>query len=110
MEKEIQNTSENISSIFNTNTNKSKEYDRQRYENNKQILEILKNSIEENKNLRFVQILWMLNIVDNTDRFYEEPTDTLKRCEKRILQFFAECPQRAKCLDLLQRMQEICNS
>ena len=26
MEKEIQNTSENISSIFNTNTNKSKEY------------------------------------------------------------------------------------
>ena len=47
MEKEIQNTSENISSIFNTNTNKSKEYDRQRYENNKQILEILKNNIEE---------------------------------------------------------------
>ena len=79
MEKEIQNTSENISSIFNTNTNKSKEYDRQRYENNKQILEILKNNIEENKNLRFVQILWMLNIVDNTDRFHEETWVTIKR-------------------------------
>lgn len=84
MEKEIQNTSENISSIFNTNTNKSKEYDRQRYENNKQILEILKNSIEENKNLRFVQILWMLNIVDNTDRFYEEPWITIKRITNTI--------------------------
>ena len=84
MEKEIQNTSENISSIFNTNTNKSKEYDRQRYENNKQILEILKNSIEENKNLRFVQILWMLNIVDNTDRFYEEPWITIKRISNTI--------------------------
>ena len=84
MEKEIQNTSENISSIFNTNTNKSKEYDRQRYENNKQILEILKNTIEENKNLRFVQILWMLNIVDNTDRFYEEPWITIKRISNTI--------------------------
>lgn len=84
MEKEIQNTSENISSIFNTNINKSKEYDRQRYENNKQILEILKNSIEENKNLRFVQILWMLNIVDNTDRFYEEPWITIKRISNTI--------------------------
>lgn len=84
MEKEIQNTSENISSIFNTNTNKSKEYDRQRYENNKQILEILKNSIEENKNLRFVQILWMLNIVDNTDRFHEEPWVTIKRITNTI--------------------------
>ena len=84
MEKEIQNTSENISSIFNTNTNKSKEYDRQRYENNKQILEILKNSIEENKNLRFVQILWMLNIVDNIDRFYEEPWVTIKRISNTI--------------------------
>ena len=84
MEKEIQNTSENISSIFNTNTNKSKEYDRQRYENNKQILEILKNNIEENKNLRFVQILWMLNIVDNTDRFYEEPWVTIKRINNTI--------------------------
>ena len=84
MEKEIQNTSENISSIFNTNTNKSKEYDRQRYENNKQILEILKNNIEENKNLRFVQILWMLNIVDNTDRFYEEPWVTIKRISNTI--------------------------
>ena len=57
MEKEIQNTSENISSIFNTNTNKSKEYDRQRYENNKQILEILKNSIEENKNPMPVEVI-----------------------------------------------------
>ena len=84
MEKEIQNTSENISSIFNTNTNKSKEYDRQRYENNKQILEILKNSIEANKNLRFVQILWMLNIVDNIDRFYEEPWVTIKRISNTI--------------------------
>lgn len=84
MEKEIQNTSENISSIFNTNTNKSKEYDRQRYENNKQILEILKNNIEENKNLRFVQILWMLNIVDNTDRFPEEPWITIKRINNTI--------------------------
>ena len=80
------------------------------------INELVQLFLETYPDLRYVQALFALGMVDQNadglveDRFYEEPTDTLKRCEKRILQFLTECPQRAKCLNLLQRMQEICNS
>lgn len=30
-------------------------------------------------NLRFIQMLWSYGIVDEEDRFYEEPYDTIKR-------------------------------
>ena len=33
----------------------------------------------EHPELRFIQILWNLKIVDNEDRFYEESVDTYKR-------------------------------
>lgn len=63
-----------------------------RKEENEKILEILKNYLESNPNVRFIQALWALNIIDRkiiddpaheiyvpVDRFYEEPNETLKR-------------------------------
>lgn len=82
--------------------------------------EIVQLFLETYPDLRYIQALAALGIIDYDpnsndapvviDRFYEEPVDTLKRCEKRILQFFTRCPEQAKCLNLLQRMQEVCNS
>lgn len=51
-----------------------------RYESNKKILEQLKKEVEENPDFRFIQLLWKMKIVDNTDRFYEESDITLKKC------------------------------
>ena len=55
-----------------------------RQEGNKKLLEILAKKLEENPDLRFIQTLWGLNIIDSDgyviiDRFYEEPSETLKR-------------------------------
>lgn len=61
-----------------------------RYKNNLIILNILKEYLENNPDLRFIQALWNLKIIDSKitegtghivpiDRFYEEPFETLKR-------------------------------
>ena len=63
-----------------------------RKEKNEKILEILKNYLDSNPNVRFIQALWALKIIDPkvekragheiivpVDRFYEEPSETLKR-------------------------------
>lgn len=64
-----------------------------RLEYNKQLLKILKDYLETNPDIRFIQALWNLNIIDLrtvtlspelrhieiVDRFYEEPDETLKR-------------------------------
>lgn len=55
-----------------------------RQEANKKILEIVTSAVENNPDLRFIQILWKLGIIDSRDekildRFYEEPEETLKR-------------------------------
>lgn len=53
-----------------------------RQEGNKKLLEILAKKLEENPDLRFIQTLWGLNIIDSDviiDRFFEEPSETLKR-------------------------------
>lgn len=50
-----------------------------RYEYNKKILNIIKNEIEENKDLRFIQLLWKLNIIDHEDHFYEESKETFDK-------------------------------
>lgn len=46
---------------------------------NNLILDIIKETIDNNKEFRFQQILWVLNITDNTDRFYEESKNTYNR-------------------------------
>lgn len=59
---------------------------------NQRLLEILKETLCKNPDLRFIQALWALKIIDSRiegdcgyevrvieDRFYEEPSETLKR-------------------------------
>lgn len=63
-----------------------------RLESNRVILEKLKGFIESNPDIRFIQALWVLGIINSKsiynkgyheqlieDRFYEEPSETLKR-------------------------------
>ena len=60
-----------------------------RQEANLKLLEILRKTLEKNPDLRFIQALWALKIIDIdsmdnisgqiVDRFYEEPFETLKR-------------------------------
>ena len=63
-----------------------------RQEANFKLLEILKETLERFPDLRFIQALWALKIIDAEvkegigyktmepiDRFYEEPAETLKR-------------------------------
>lgn len=62
-----------------------------RQEYNLKILQKLFALIMNEPDLRFIQALWALKLVDRDegslsikDRFYEEPEDTLKRIESRI--------------------------
>lgn len=62
-----------------------------REEDNLKILQKLFFIITDEPDLRFIQALWALGIVDREegsleikDRFYEEPCDTLKRIESRL--------------------------
>lgn len=48
-----------------------------REEENKKILEFLKDTLEKNPDLRFEQLIWILD--QGEDRFYEEPWETLRR-------------------------------
>jgi hypothetical protein len=64
----------------------SKDFDRQRQEANLKILEYIKEYINNNPQLRFIQILWNLDITNHQDRFNEEPQQTLKRIEHRLEQ------------------------
>lgn len=60
-----------------------------RIEANIKLLEILRETLCKNPELRFIQALWSLKIIDSkvagheiivpVDRFYEEPSETLKR-------------------------------
>ena len=59
-----------------------------RQQNNLEILKILNQVILQNPDMRFVQLLWALNIIniDNNgfieDRFYEESDKTLEFIKK----------------------------
>lgn len=51
---------------------------------NLKILKEILDKIIDNPELRFIQILWALGIVDREDRFYEEPSVTLERVRKIV--------------------------
>lgn len=55
-----------------------------RLDNNRRILTILSEYIEKHPDLRFIQILWALNVVDHSDRFYEEPETTLEKINNEL--------------------------
>jgi hypothetical protein len=50
-----------------------------RIDDNKKLLKIVEDYVNKCPNMRFIQILWALNIVDSTDRFYEESKTTLEK-------------------------------
>lgn len=58
------------------------------------INEIVRLFLHSYPELRYIQALFALGIIDQepgftliVDRFYEEPVDTLKRCKERITKF-----------------------
>lgn len=58
-----------------------------RLRNNIKILEMIANFMESREDLRFCQVMNILEL--DKDRFYEEPQDTLKLLEKRIAELEA---------------------
>lgn len=57
-----------------------------RQEANNKILNTLKMYLDKYPNIRFIQALWNLRLIDRddstyiVDRYFEEPEITLKRC------------------------------
>ena len=57
---------------------------------NLQIIQEILSMVLDEPDLRFIQILWALGLVDRDenmnikDRFYEEPEETLKRIKERL--------------------------
>ena len=49
-----------------------------RLEYNLEILDLLRDFLKNNPEIRFIQALWILNIISKEDRFYEESKETLK--------------------------------
>lgn len=49
---------------------------------NYKIINYLLNYIADNPEVRFIQVLWALGIVDNSDRFYEESSTTLEKVKR----------------------------
>lgn len=84
MSEDLENLISQVCNISLYTGEERKEYNRQKYEANKQILEYIKEEIENHHELRFIQILWKLGIVDNTDRFAEESKTTLNRVKIKI--------------------------
>lgn len=66
-----------------------------RQEGNKKLLKLLEEYLTNNPDIRFIQALWNLKIIDDkiiegnghdivvpVDRFYEEPDETLERISR----------------------------
>lgn len=53
-----------------------------RLEENLNIHELVGDYLLMHPEMRYIQALWALGIVDSHDRFYEEPSTTLDRMKK----------------------------
>ena len=53
-----------------------------RQELNKEILEKLKEYIDKYPNMRVIQLLYAVGIIDGTDKFYEESHITLNKLKE----------------------------
>lgn len=83
-QKAIDELKENLLKLKDNHNKIYEEKVKKRQESNKKLLTILKEQIINYPNLRFIQILWMLNIIDEEDRFYEESEETLKIVLKKL--------------------------
>lgn len=55
-----------------------------RLEANRELLKLVSTVVEMYPDWRFQQVLWNMSIADGTDKFYEEPVDTLKRVREHL--------------------------
>ena len=55
-----------------------------RHEYNLEIIQLIKEYIDIYPELRFIQLLWLLNVVNNMDRFHEESEITLNKIKATI--------------------------
>lgn len=80
------NTERNINMKAQINLEKrDKELRNKRRKYNNKILKVLQRQIkEDNGTLRFIQILWSLDIISNNDRFYEESDITYNKINTRL--------------------------
>lgn len=53
--------------------------------------------------LRYIQNLWSLKIIDREDRFYEEPYDTIIRILPKIIDIINNFPEKSKIGDRIKR-------
>ena len=70
--------------MFDEDLTKHLEQCKNRQINNKKLIELISDYVDKHPEMRFIQALWALKIIDRgevgiIDRFYEEPDDTLKR-------------------------------
>ena len=64
---------------------RDKELRNKRRKYNNKIMKILQRVIkEDNGTLRFIQLLWSLDIISNNDRFNEEPDITYNKINNRL--------------------------
>ena len=64
---------------------RDKELRNKRRKYNNKIMKILQRQIkEDNGTLRFIQLLWSLDIISNNDRFNEEPDITYNKINNRL--------------------------
>ncbi len=71
--------------LFSDNKNKKiNDFDLKRQKCNLEILEQVKQFVQEYPSQRFIQALWNLAIVDREDRYNEEPKITLKKVKSAL--------------------------
>lgn len=99
----IENYIKEMGEKYKIQKENSEEFDRQRYNTNLQIIDTILNYTIQNPKQRFIQILWNLDVVNNADRYNEEPQITLKRINSR-LQTMKEMKQK-----LDEKERNMCN-
>jgi hypothetical protein len=62
----------------------SSEAQTQRQEFNRLLLDLIAEEVRRYPDMRFLQILSSMRIVDSEDRFYEEPWDTINRFHEAV--------------------------
>lgn len=76
-----------------------------RKECNELLQTIIRIYLNQYPNIRLVQALWNLTIIDKRDRFSEEPYDTLVRIKPHIIQLLSST--EGDCSIILSKLKEL---